>query len=142
VPHEPARDVPGIRWTLVGAALTAAIVAVGAGVEAAVERRDLEQKAAVLAHGDPRSGRRLALAYGCGGCHEIPRVAGARGRVGPPLSGFATRAYVGGVLENTPTNLVTWLQDPRAVDPKTAMPAVGLDERQARDVAAFLYTLD
>jgi cytochrome c2 len=137
-----AHASPGVRRTIGGAALLAVVLAIGAGVEAAVERRDLELKAADLARGDPRHGRELALAYGCGGCHEIPRIPGAHGRVGPPLAGFASRAYVGGVLENTPTNLVAWLQDPRAIDPQTAMPAVGLDERQARDLAAFLYTLE
>jgi cytochrome c1 len=34
-----------------------------------------------------------------------------------------------------------WIATPHDVEPKTAMPAVGLDEKQARDVAAYLYTL-
>ena len=31
--------------------------------------------------------------------------------------------------------------DPKAVDPKTAMPDLGITKKQARDMAAFLYTL-
>lgn len=33
-------------------------------------------------------------------------------------------------------------RDDLGIDPKTAMPNVGLSEQEARDVAAFLYTLD
>jgi cytochrome c2 len=79
--------------------------------------------------------------YGCGGCHEIPGIPGARARVGPPLGGVATRLFVAGVTPNQPSNLIAWIQDPPAVDSATAMPDVGLNRAQARDVAAYLYTL-
>jgi cytochrome c1 len=68
-------------------------------------------------------------------------VSGAHGRVGPPLTGFARRSFIAGRLPNTPENLVAWVRDPPAIDPATAMPALGLDERAARDVAAYLYEL-
>ena len=45
------------------------------------------------------------------------------------------------MMPNTPENLIRWVTSPRSVDPKTAMPDVGLNARQARDVAAYLYTL-
>ena len=61
--------------------------------------------------------------------------------MGPPLAGIASRAYIAGVLPNEPDNMLRWLLDPRAVDSLTAMPATGLSESQARDVAAYLYTL-
>ena len=61
--------------------------------------------------------------------------------MGPPLGGLAQRVYIAGVLANTPENLVRWIRDPRAVDSLTAMPTLGLDEREARDVAAYLYAL-
>lgn len=90
------------------------------------------------------AGRGLALVndYGCGTCHAIPGVVGARGRVGPPLDGWRNRKLVAGLLANTPEHLVAWLLDPPAIAPRTGMPAMGLDERQARDVAAYLMTLD
>jgi len=91
--------------------------------------------------GDPERGRALIAGYACGACHHIPGVRGARGVVGPPLDRFALRAYIGGRAPNTPENLVRWVQDPSALAPGTAMPAVGLDEQQARDVAAYLYQL-
>jgi cytochrome c2 len=132
----------GVRRTRAGAVALVAVLAAGAVAEHVQEDRRIERKAADLTRGSPAAGRRLALERGCGGCHTIPGVAGAQGRVGPPLAGFAGRAYVGGVLTNSPDHLVAWLRNPRAIDPRTAMPAVGLDEQAARDLAAFLYTLD
>ena len=37
--------------------------------------------------------------------------------------------------------LVAWLRDPPAISPGTAMPNLDLTEAQARDMAAYLYTL-
>lgn len=96
---------------------------------------------AVATGGDAERGRALITAYDCGVCHTIPGVRGARGVVGPPLDRFGLRSYIGGVVPNTPDNLVRWIQDPRAIAPATAMPALGLAEPQARDVAAYLYEL-
>jgi cytochrome c1 len=61
--------------------------------------------------------------------------------VGPPLTSWSRRTFIAGEVPNTPDNLVRWLRNPRAIEPGTAMPALGLDDRQARDVAAYLYTL-
>lgn len=78
----------------------------------------------------------------CGACHVIPGIRGARGQAGPPLDKFARHSYIAGQIPNTPDHLIAWLQDPPAMTPRTAMPAVGMDENEARDMAAFLYTLD
>lgn len=78
---------------------------------------------------------------GCGGCHTIPGIVGAKATVGPPLAGFATRGLVGGVVRNDTEHLAQWLQDPRAIDPKSGMPNLGIDENEARDIAAFLDLL-
>ena len=91
--------------------------------------------------GDAARGRELIRSYGCGTCHSIPGVTGAGGLVGPPLGGIASRSYIGGVLPNAPDNMLRWLQNPRAVDPLTAMPNVGLTASDARHIAAYLYTL-
>ena len=55
---------------------------------------------------------------------------------------MAKRAVIAGVLPNTPENLVRWLRAPQEVSPHNAMPDLGLTERDARDIAAFLRTLD
>jgi cytochrome c1 len=100
--------------------------------------------ATACTHGDTEAatrGRELVRAYGCGSCHSIPRVPGAASIVGPNLEGIATRAYIAGVMPNTPENMVRWIMDPPAVDDKTAMPNLQIGVAQARDIAAFLYTL-
>ena len=94
-----------------------------------------------LIGGDPRRGKTAISQYGCSSCHTIPGIRGADALVGPPLTQIASRVYIGGVLTNTPDNMLRWLRDPPAVDPKTAMPNVHLTEADARDVAAYLYTL-
>ena len=38
-------------------------------------------------------------------------------------------------------HLVTWIQDPRDVDPRTAMPDLHVGAEDARDIAAYLYRL-
>jgi cytochrome c2 len=99
-------------------------------------------EAAPVSGGNPERGRKQIVQSGCGACHVIPGIRTARGQVGPPLRGFAHRTFIAGELPNRPANLVRWIQDPRAIEPKTAMPQLGLDEDQARDVAAYLYTLN
>jgi cytochrome c2 len=98
--------------------------------------------AVALTNGDPGRGRAAITQRGCGGCHEIPGIVGAGGRVGPPLKGFAGRAMIGGVVANDTGALVQWLRDPRSIDPKSGMPNLGLGEAEARDVAAYLFMLD
>ena len=94
-----------------------------------------------VAGGDPERGLAALARYGCGSCHTIPGVPGADGTVGPPLGDFALRGYVAGIVPNWPHYLVRWVMDPPALAPQTAMPNVGVDEQDARDIAAYLYTL-
>jgi cytochrome c len=95
----------------------------------------------VATGGNPEHGRQLIQSYGCGACHMVPGIRGARGLVGPPLFYFGQRTMIAGQLPNSPGNLARWIQHPRTVEPKTAMPDLGLTEDQAYDIAAYLYTL-
>lgn len=91
--------------------------------------------------GDPVGGAAAITRYGCGSCHTIRGISGANALVGPPLTGFASRSYVAGVLPNTPENVIRWIQDPKAVDDKTAMPKLGVNAKDATDIAAYLYQI-
>jgi cytochrome c1 len=91
--------------------------------------------------GNPMRGKKALQQYGCVACHTIPGVRNADALVGPPLDHMGSRTYIGGVITNTPENMVKWLKNPHQVDPRTAMPAVGLSDRDARDIAGYLYTL-
>jgi mono/diheme cytochrome c family protein len=90
---------------------------------------------------DPSRGRVAIRQYACPTCHSIPAIVGANAPVGPPLEGIASRGLIAGMLPNTPENLVRWLRDPQRLNPRTAMPDLGVTERDAQDIAAYLYTL-
>jgi cytochrome c2 len=124
--------------TLVLVALAGAAIYAGYQMKLSDEMRT---RAIALTAGDPDLGRELARRYGCAGCHTIPGVPHAKGQVGPSLQGFAARVYVGGVATNTPESLIQWIENPRSLDPKTAMPITGISAHEARHVAAYLYTL-
>ncbi len=94
-----------------------------------------------LADADIKLARQLIRDYGCVACHTVPGVKGPSSKVGPPLENMALRGYIGGVLPNTPDNLVRWLLDPPAIDPLTAMPNMGMNDGDAKDIAAYLLTL-
>ena len=95
----------------------------------------------MLSNADTGRGRTAIRKYGCGSCHNIPGVSGAAGMVGPPLDHIAQRVYIAGVLPNEPDNMIRWIENPPGVDAKTAMPYMAVTPRDARDIAAYLYTL-
>ena len=63
------------------------------------------------------------------------------GLVGPPLMMMSWRIYIAGMLRNTPANMMFWLEHPQTVVPGNAMPNTGIMPQQARDTAAYQYTL-
>ena len=107
----------------------------------------LEEKARIPTADEPRTagdakrGKVALEQYACTTCHSIPGVVGEHGPVGPPLERVGTRQYLAGVILNSPENMVRWLRAPQTISPKTAMPDLGVTERDARDIAAYLYTL-
>ena len=89
---------------------------------------------------DARRGRIALAQYACQSCHIIPGVTGPRVYVGRSLDGLAGQKYIAGALPNTRDNLIRWIRDPKAIDPHTPMPVLGVTERDARDMAAYLLT--
>ncbi len=79
--------------------------------------------------------------YGCGSCHMIPGIRDAGGMVGPPLIHWSQRRIIAGEVPNDPEHLVTWITMPQAVEPGTAMPNMGVSDGEARDMAAYLYSI-
>lgn len=110
-------------------------------VLAACNGPDTAHAASLTVGGDVARGVKAIRKYGCAACHTIPGVRDAKARVGPSLDGIAGRSYVAGVISNTPEHLIQWIENPQAIDNKTAMPNMGVTERDARDIATYLYTL-
>jgi len=132
----------GRHHGLIGALCVLVLVLAVAAGYAELGRRHqqrLDARASALTRGDPSRGPAAIAHYGCGGCHTIHGITGAHGLVGPPLGGVGQRVYIAGQQRNSPDNLVSWIRYPRHVAPHTAMPEMGVTERDARDIAAYLY---
>ncbi len=91
--------------------------------------------------GDPLQAPQAIQKYGCGSCHAIPGVAGAEGTVGPKLTNISERSFLAGELPNTPDNLILWIQHPQHVKPGNDMPEMGVSDADARNIAAYLYSM-
>jgi cytochrome c len=127
----------------VGVAKLAAVCAFACALLAlaSCQQAELERKAEAMTGGNARRGVEAINRHGCATCHTIPGVPGATALVGPNLQQVASRMYLAGVLPNTPDNMMRWIQHPRDVDPLTAMPDLGVNDADARDIASYLYTL-
>lgn len=95
----------------------------------------------VIAGADADAGLAVIERVGCAACHRVPGVAWPTGSVGGSLDGFAGRSLIAGRFPNQPDTLVRWLRDAPSLSPETGMPPVPITDGQARDVAAYLYTL-
>lgn len=136
------RRVPDSLWLIAGLAGCGAVGALGSFV--VQERQEMsrqEEHAEALTGGSVARGERAIVARQCSACHEIPGIAASRGAVGPSLAGFAARKTVAGMLRNDPAALVRWIRYPQSVVPGNAMPNMGIGDQEARDIAAYLYTL-
>ena len=84
----------------------------------------------------------LLQTHGCHTCHTIPGVPEANALVGPPLTAWRDRQYIAGSLPNNAENLVLWLMEPQTIEPGTAMPDMAVTDQDARDMGAYLFTLE
>ena len=123
------------------AARTVVTLIVAAAMMSSSGCRRAAAEAEVLTGGDSERGRTELVSLGCIGCHEVDGIRGATATVAVPLRGVAMRQYLAGRLPNTPSNMMRWIQHPQAVSPGTAMPDLGVGDQQARDIAAYLYTM-
>ena len=130
------RKYPGIAVT----ASVIILLSLWAGPRAFSAIQQQRETARLMTQGDASKAPASLRRFGCSGCHEIPGIEGADGKVGGSLSDLRKRVYVGGVLNNTADNLVQWIVSPPKFSPRTAMPVTGISEAEARDVAAYLYS--
>lgn len=118
---------------------TLALLCVAVWSACGVEPKPVERLQ--VSGGDAGRGKQAIQNYSCGSCHQIGGVPNARGLVGPPLNGIGSRRVIAGYLPNQPENMERWLQYPQDVAPGNAMPDMGVTDQDARDIAAYLYTL-
>lgn len=85
---------------------------------------------ATVGGGDPHAGAPAKFGAVCVACHAL---GGKGGTVGPALDHVATRY--------TPEKLDTWLANPSAVKPGTAMPNLQLANAERQELVSWLMTL-
>lgn len=123
---------------LAGALVLLVIVAGSLGAWLS-ERRQYSDVATAIFNVDIARAPALVRRFGCAGCHAVPGVAGADGKVGPPLDHLRERVFIGGVVRNSPDNLVRWIVAPQSLSPHSAMPPTGVSADEAKIIAAYLY---
>jgi putative membrane protein len=126
---------------LAGGAAAAMAFMVTAAISISISGCTRAQANREVAGGDAHRGAVAIQHYGCGSCHAIPGIPLATGAVGPPLAGIADRGMIAGIVPNTPDEMVRWIVMPQSMSPGNAMPNLGVSDGQARDIAAYLYTL-
>ena len=118
-------------------AMAAATLALA--VAGCVDKADLPRS---VAQADPAEGLRIIERAGCAACHVVPGVRWPKGRTGGSLAGVGARPLIAGRLPNQPDVMAAFVRNAPGLVPDTAMPAMPLTQDEARDVAAYLYTLD
>ncbi|HLY30135.1 MAG TPA: cytochrome c oxidase subunit II [Ktedonobacterales bacterium] len=77
----------------------------------------------------------------CAGCHVINGINSGK-LIGPNLTHFGSRQLIaGGVLDNNPQNLATWLHNPQAVKDGSDMPNLHLSQQEIDELVAYLESL-
>jgi cytochrome c oxidase subunit 2 len=88
------------------------------------------------------AGRSVFLDTTCAGCHAI-RGTEADATLGPDLTHLADRDTIAaGVMENTRSNLASWIVDPQGVKPGATMPPTSLSAEELEDLLDYLEQLE
>ncbi len=116
-------------------------LALAVGILASIPHRTDVMAEPQIPQGDPAHGAAAIAQYGCGTCHWIPGIPGADGMAGPALSNLSRRSILAGQLPNNPENLISWIEHPQHIKPGDGMPDLGIGDTDARDIAAYLYSL-
>ncbi|HEY4218206.1 MAG TPA: c-type cytochrome [Gemmatimonadaceae bacterium] len=119
--------------------VVAVAIAVLGAITACSARSSVPEQ--VVVNGNATRGKAAIDKYGCGACHSIPGIQGATGMVGPPLEHWSERRIIAGEVANTPDRLVAWIMAPQTIEPGNAMPNMGIGDGDARDIAAYLYSI-
>lgn len=137
--HLPKQEI----WEIVAflgelPAMTPDAYRAAASTEASARRGSPPAAGAPATTADSARGRLALTQYACQSCHLIPGVTGPQTFVGPNLEGLAQRSFIAGKLPRSEANLIRWIRTPQEVKPGSAMPQLGVSERDARDMAAYL----
>ncbi len=101
----------------------------------------LKIEARATSNDAPAADERLFIDKGCAKCHSVVARSPSSGK-GPSLARLMTRETLGGgILRNTPENLMLWLTDPQAAKPGNRMPDTPLTAEERRALLGYLESL-
>jgi cytochrome c len=103
-------------------------------------RSQTKTTAEAITQGSVSRGKQAISRYGCAACHTIPGISSPEGQVGSDLTYVAQRAEIAGKFPNDPKTMTRWLMHPQTLEPGSGMPEMGISERDARDMTAYLYS--
>lgn len=88
-----------------------------------------------------REGQELFMENACASCHTIAGTE-AQGKIGPSLTHVGSRETLAALMiENTPAELLRWIEDPQAIKPGAKMPGLELSHREFEAIATYLSEL-
>ncbi|HEV3346328.1 MAG TPA: c-type cytochrome, partial [Methylomirabilota bacterium] len=100
-----------------------------------------QQRAPARNDAEVQAGRELFSSLSCINCHAV-RGTAANGLFGPDLTHLMSRSTIGaGVIQNTPENIRSWIDDPASLKPGALMPAMKLSREDLDKVTAYLLAL-
>ena len=91
--------------------------------------------------GDPIVGKRAIFKRDCTSCHVIPGFEGNTEVAGPALSHWAKHGMIEDTWPNTPENLERWIRFSETMNPETVMKLLSVNEKDAKDISAYLFSL-
>lgn len=127
-------------WVVLACGVITLIIIIGNLTVLGLKRPTLPDLTAVNWE-EHQKGRLLLTEYGCGGCHIVPGLSKARGRVGPSLEDLHEQTFIAGVIANNFENLSAWIRHPDTLAPGTAMPNLGVTEEDAKVMASYLLNV-
>jgi len=147
--------VPGLRSTLAGMAVGAALLAActpapGANpaIKLSLSPAPVHLASAPNVPGDPDNGRKLFTdskfypPNGCGSCHTLLGYTTGTYPGAPNLTNVSLRPTLAGeTLQNNPAQMKAWIMDPPSQKRDARMPKLNVSDQEATDLAAFIYSL-
>lgn len=135
------RTLPSSLVWVIGLVALSILAAAAAGATLYWQTRSQTKTTAeAITQGSVDRGKHAIYRYGCAACHAIPGIRAGAGQVGPDLTGVAQRAQIAGRFANDPETMRRWLMHPQVLAPGSGMPEMGVTDRDARDMAAYLYS--
>jgi cytochrome c oxidase subunit 2 len=103
---------------------------------------DMEQPAGRPSTAAERRGYDTFMTSTCAACHVV-RGTPADGRVGPDLTHFASRRWLGaGAAPNDRAHLASWVANAQVLKPGNAMPPVEIPADRLTDLLTYLESLE